>query len=238
MPVEEGILKGVELYVPPASRLWKEILGGRYDESLYEAVTALRDVSGAVIWDIGAHVGYHSFGFAALGAQVTAFEPNPANVERFKLHMARNPQLAKRIDLLEIAISDRDDHMMFRHSDDLRSASSGGHLERALPPLDRSEYAEFQITAVPTNRVDTLIEQDGKTPPDVLKIDVEGAEELVLRGATHLLREKRPILLIEIHHICLMMSIAELLRDAGYRMTLIDEQHASPSRCFVLATTT
>ena len=173
----------------------------------------------------------------ALGAEVLAFEPNQANVERFELNVKRNAKLAPRIRHLVVAVSDTDGQMTFRQSGDLRGASMGGHLDRALPPLDPQAYeqARFKDVVVPTVRIDTLIESRGERPPDILKIDVEGAEELVLKGAMNLLKQRHPVLLIEVHHICLMFGIQKLLLDAGYTTRLLDQAHATPSRCFIMA---
>ncbi|HRT07430.1 MAG TPA: FkbM family methyltransferase [Candidatus Paceibacterota bacterium] len=235
--IQAGILAGAELYLPPAGPVWKEMIAGYYDNFLYEALQPRHPPAGKVVWDIGAHVGYHSLAFAALGAEVLAFEPNQANVERFELNVKRNAKLAPRIRHLVVAVSDTDGQMTFRQSGDLRGASMGGHLDRALPPLDPQAYeqARFKDVVVPTVRIDTLIESRGERPPDILKIDVEGAEELVLKGAMNLLKQRHPVLLIEVHHICLMFGIQKLLLDAGYTTRLLDQAHATPSRCFIMA---
>lgn len=233
--IHNGYLKDVELLVPPHGILWQQIVAGDYDQFLYEALLPLKDVKDAVVWDIGAHVGYHSLAFAALGAEVTAFEPNGTNFERLKLNVARNTHLAPRIKTRQVALSDTDGEMTFRQSDDLRGASTGSHLVSATPPLPDSDYKKFRSTTVPVARIDTLVRAQGNKAPDILKIDVEGAEELVLRGGSSVIPEYRPILLIEIHHICLMYSVQELLLSWGYKLKLLDKENACPSRCFVLA---
>jgi hypothetical protein len=40
---------------------------------------------------------------------------------------------------------------------------------------------------------------------------------------------------MEIHHICLMFSIQKLLADAGYATRLLDQEHATSFRCFIMA---
>jgi hypothetical protein len=50
---------------------------------------------------------------------------------------------------------------------------------------------------VPTLRLDTLLRHF--PPPDLIKIDVEGAEALVLRGCEQVLEDSRPILVVEVH---------------------------------------
>jgi hypothetical protein len=41
---------------------------------------------------------------------------------------------------------------------------------------------------------------------------------------------------MEIHHICLMYSVQNFLNQRGYSIRILDQEHASPSRCFVIAT--
>jgi len=72
-------------------------------------------------------------------------------------------------------------------------------------------------------------------PPDIIKIDVEGAELLVLRGGKDFLQHKSPKLLLEIHNITLMHDIVNLLRDLNYDTNILDEENAELSRCFITA---
>ncbi len=203
-----------------------------YDAFLYGALKQRLDPKGIRCWDIGSHIGYHAFGFAGLGAEVLAFEPNTQNAARFRQHLARNPEHAKRIRLMEAAVSDHEGKVTFVQCANIATGSSGSHLSDGLPPL--TSYPASESVTVDAVRLDTLIER-GEKPPDVLKIDVEGAEMLVLRGASKLLREKHPLILMEVHHICLMFDLQPFLADHGYTATLLDQEHASPSRCFVLA---
>jgi hypothetical protein len=62
--------------------------------------------------------------------------------------------------------------------------------------------------------------------PDFLKCDVEGAELHVLQGAERLLRNKRPILLVELHSPENHQALMAQLKTLGYRCTNIDETHA------------
>ena len=79
--------------------------------------------------------------------------------------------------------------------------------------------------------LDEIIEK--KFPaPDLSKIDVEGAENKVLRGASKLLKNK-PKLLIEIHSIRSMYDVVNLLKDYGYKSELLDDPKESLTRCFM-----
>ena len=96
-------------------------------------------------------------------------------------------------------------------------------------------YVNFQTVTVPAVRIDTLIERRGEKPPDILKIDVEGAEALVLSGGERFFTAHQPAILMEIHHIRLMHEVQDLLSRWNYKIEILDEEHMAPSRCFILA---
>ncbi len=60
--------------------------------------------------------------------------------------------------------------------------------------------------------------------PDLLKIDVEGAELSVLHGAQRILTERRPHLVIETHGLQVERGCADLLREHGYRVRLVHQR--------------
>ena len=113
--------------------------------------------------------------------------------------------------------------------------SSGSHLAGVAPPESSASYETFQRVVVTTVTADTLCERGQAPDPDVIKIDVEGAEQLVLEGATRTLRRARPLLFIEIHNITQMFHVLMLLGRAGYAPEILDADHASVSRCFLIA---
>jgi len=233
--VTSGPAAGVKLFLPTVSEGGlKEMAEGTFDIFLYQALSGVRDLKGAVCWDIGAHIGYHSLGFAAMGATVVAFEPNQYNAKQLQLHLQHNPQLSRSIRYMGAAVADQDGELSFIQSENTRGPSSGSHLDAALTPLTDA-YADFHATTVPAVRIDTLIERRHEAPPDVLKIDVEGAETLVLRGGSNFFSKQKPVILMEVHHIRLMHEVQELLMRWGYQIRILDEEHLTPSRCFILA---
>jgi len=171
---------------------------------------------------------------AAQGAEVVAFEPNTHNAERLRENLSRNPSLSTRIRLRSEALSDCQGRLEFVQSADLDETSSGSHLAAATPPACDVVYEHFQRVSVPCARADSLIAA-GEAAPAVMKVDVEGAELLVLEGARELLHRHKPLLLVEVHHIRLMFNLRPLLEDFGYRLKLADEARAEPSRCFLIA---
>lgn len=241
LQVEGGPLEGGWLLLDRDSpAYWEhEMAEGRFDPFIYDEVERWGETEGATFWDVGAHIGYHSFCFAALAGpngRVFAFEPNPYNIERFKLHLERNPELAGRITLQSLALSNADGQASFEFSpivDD--GTSTGSHLSEASLPSEPSEYAHFRRTTVTTARADTLLESGNIPAPTVMKIDVEGAEQLVLEGATGLLATARPLLFVEVHNISQMFYVQRILLSADYEMAILDAEHASLSRCFTVA---
>ncbi len=239
--VRSGPLAGSQLFLAPEIlQAWREMAEGTYDDFLLQAIRASLDLTGRICWDLGAHFGYHSAAFAALAGptgRVIAFEPNPANVERMKLNLSHNPALAERIELMPVAVGARVETMRFIASTDLEGAfSSGSHLAGAdTPHHGYGAFGRFEETEVGVTTIDDLVFKQKVPMPDLMKIDVEGAETMVLQGGTEFFRQHRPLLALEIHHILQMLSVQQMLLGWGYRLEALDREHAEPGRCFVLA---
>lgn len=231
-----GPLTGVELcFEGDSEEIARQMIAGEHDRFFYEDPKVKQALPHSLCWDVGAHFGYHSLAFASLGATVVAFEPHPQNAARFRLNLGRNPSLAGRIRLRTEALSNHDDVAEFILSDDLTGPSSGSHLANATKPLRSDVYKNFQHARVNTRRADSLI-AEGEESPNVIKIDIEGAELLMLQGARELLRRKKPLLLLEVHHIHLMFHLRPFLEEFQYNLHLVGGADDCASRCFVIAT--
>ncbi len=79
-------------------------------------------------------------------------------------------------------------------------------------------------------RLDTLVEGQVIPPPDVVKIDVEGAELSVLRGARAIMRANRPVVVLSTHGFDSHESCCSLLSSLGYAVTLLE--HSLPTTGF------
>ena len=236
--VTGGDLKGGRLYVNDRMPAFKEMLDGTYDPYIVGACATVDAGEGTVL-DIGSHIGYHALCFASRWprAHVVAFEPGGINVERIQRNLALNPELASRIDLRPIALGDTNGTVRFNISANIEDqTSSGGYMHGASKPLDEAVYrkAGFSGSEVPVRRLDDLVREQAWPRVVLMKVDVEGAEHLVLRGAAELLQRDRPVLLIEVHSVVCMLEVQNLLHPLGYRTVLLHEDR--PSRCFILAT--
>jgi len=237
--VTSGPFENGQLYIDIGSFVgWQEMASGNFDAFIYKELGDA-DLTGAVVWDIGAHFGYHSFSFASLvgdSGHVYAFEPNPFNGKRFKIHMEKNPVQAKRITLNPIALSDANGQTMFVFSEDVDgSSSSGSHLESAIVPLAAGTYAKFKHETVECLTIDSFIATTGARIPQFMKIDVEGAEMMVLRGGKEFFAQHRPVIFMEVHNIVLMYAVHAFFIGIGYSVKMLDEENSTLSKCFIVA---
>ena len=182
------------LYVSPEARLRYLKPGeGALDNNLLKIVDEhiRRD---SIVWDIGANVGVFAFAAAHVAAKgsVLAVEPDIwlAQLMRKSLSLKHNRTLG--IQVLPCAISDRDGVAVFLIAGRGRASNA---LEAALGARSDSGGVREKVTA-PTLRLDTLLNYF--SPPSFVKIDVEGAETLALKGANRLLSEIRPAIYIEV----------------------------------------
>ena len=73
-----------------------------------------------------------------------------------------------------------------------------------------------------TIALDDVAYGDGAFVPDLIKIDIEGAEVAALNGSRRILAERRPSLIIEVHSLELERTCGQLLCDAGYRPRIVN----------------
>jgi len=148
-------------------------------------------------FDIGAHAGLYSLVFARHAEQVCAFEPWPPNISWLIRTLAWNN--VSRVRVLPWAVSSRTGLHTFREG----AHSSMGQLESS------------GTVPVFTVSLHDFIAQYG-LEPELIKIDVEGAETEVLRGGMEFLRERRPALLLSVHGEERRRECLELVRELGY----------------------
>ncbi|MGC1272192.1 MAG: FkbM family methyltransferase [Planctomycetaceae bacterium] len=158
---------------------------------------------GSTVWDIGANVGLYTLASSRAvgnGGRVYAFEPMPRNLEHLRRHIAMNG-LANVI-VVPSAASDADGMLRMAEGD----SPSEFHAD---------ERGEFEIEAIALDRWQS---ECGGPPPEVVKIDVEGAETQVLRGAATTFSRDRPVIFLALHGDAQRRDCRELLTGWGYRI--------------------
>jgi FkbM family methyltransferase len=215
-----GPFAGIRTRALHVNHLWVPV--GIYEVGVSRCLmSALREraAGGAAadVWDVGANHGRLSLLCARHGAsRVLAIEPLESNIAMLHEYMAANPAIAARIDVLEAAATDEDGQVEFV-SDDTDGAV--GQI-RSREVLGYEYDGPTSVARVPCWRLDTL--RATRRAPALVKIDVEGAEVLVLRGAMRLLQADRPIVLVEIHNAGAGRASLKLLRGAGYCCDRLD----------------
>lgn len=185
--ISGGPAKGLQFPVqmPDDKLMWIGTFELEYAKQLQQAIK-----KNWVCYDIGGYKGYYAGIMALNGASaVFVFEPMPANIERIKKLISLNNNLP--ITLKEYAISDAPGKAVFK----IMPEATMGKLEHST---FQSAEAPLQEVEVECMSLDQLI-KDGMPEPDFIKIDVEGAEEFVLKGSTELMQRKKPVLMIEVH---------------------------------------
>ena len=159
--------------------------------------------------DIGANVGLYSLYLASCGdVRTLAIEPQPGILERLRFHLAANS--AANVEVLPIALSDRDGEATLVLND---SDSGGTHVDKR----DGREALGERIR-VPCRPLMVVLVEAGIEAIDALKIDVEGAEDIVLapflRDAPQSLLPR--LILIEDTRGFWRVDLFALLRSRGY----------------------
>lgn len=141
-----------------------------------------------LVWDVGASVGLFSVHAGGVARAVIAFEPDPATCNRLRQNIQLN-RLESRVTCRMEALGDTVGEIALR---------TDGLAGNAPSVVDLGRHAG--ITNATMTTADHLIDS-GVPPPDVLKIDVEGAELIVLRGARCLLTSPHAprLIVLEVH---------------------------------------
>jgi FkbM family methyltransferase len=190
--------RGLRLTAPVGDHVFTAgLIGGFYESIELDLFERLAAASRDVI-DVGANIGiYACVGAAHLppGGRLTAFEPVPANLALLRRNLAQNGR-SDRVTVKPCAVGEASGMAVIH----LASGSGNHSLAAAVTGGGHG--------ALPV-RVTSLSDHLGAgSPVDLLKVDVEGYDGYVLRGAARPLREHRPTLLVEF--------VPRHLRNAGF----------------------
>ena len=209
------------LWIPRT--FWKTIYS-KYEYYLGHALKCHLK-AGYTFWDIGAHFGFFSLFAAKIigpNGRIFSFEPAP---DVFKL-LSKTIQKIDSIKAVQCGVGNTDTVATFTAQGD---ASSGSFIDE-VTKINVFYQPNIPIQPVEVNiwKVDTLVEQLD-SHPHFIKIDVEGFEVEVLKGAGILLSTSRPILIIEVHPPQIQLSgssediLFEILKKHDYRWKVINQ---------------
>jgi len=213
--IQGGHAEGLWICVNP--RTGQSVQQGLGEPAVQQAlVDYLRP--GMTFFDVGANIGFFSLLAARIVGpfgRVVSFEADPEIAERLAKNLARND--FHHATVVQKAVWSEPKKIFFVRVD------AGVSPDRGLGHVATSSYDSGNTISVDAVSLDSF-RAPGK-PPDFIKCDVEGAEAAVFEGANELLREKHPILLVEMHsekdHRLLTKKFSQLL----YTCRDLDENH-------------
>lgn len=191
----------IHMLLPSAEdHISRTILNGKtfYEGELLQALDAELS-EGELVLDVGANIGNHTIFFAKVsGCRVASFEPNP-DAFRFLAENVRLNGLADRVELHPLAVG---------------STKGRASIISTLPNnLGATRFGMDESGAFETVRLDDM-SFDGRVA--LLKIDVEGMDLEVLRGALETIAKHRPMIVCEAQTPEEFAQISHLLEEHEY----------------------
>lgn len=175
---------------------------------------------GDTVLDIGANVGAHTLLLAQeVGptGRVVAIEPTDYAVTKLRKNAALNPPLNARIHALQLMLGDTDDPRAplpaLYSSWPLKEEAGLHHLHQGRLMSTAGAHART---------LDSVVAELGLTRVDCIKLDIDGAECAMLRGARRVLTQLRPTIIMELAPYVLeergsnLPELVSLLREYGY----------------------
>jgi len=156
-----------------------------------------------LLFDIGASFGVFSLTAAHFGGKSIAVDPSPIAARMINAQVALNG-FEEWVRVLPVAVSDK--------KGDIGMLTSGVFSYGYFQATSNRPESELKRTATVT--IDDLAQRFG--PPTHIKIDVEGHELAVLRGARGTLRSSSPLMFVEIHNVM-------IAREGGDPVSVLNE---------------
>ncbi len=209
-----GILKGKKWIIGSHN---KSVWLGKYERK--QTKTFAEKCRGKnVLWDLGAHSGYYTLLFKTVNKESTvySFEPVESNSWYFQKHMDLN-NLVK-INHFKNAVSYKEGILKFA-----RGNSVGGKL---------CEKGDMEVSVV---KLSSLLENREIEVPDIIKMDIEGAEFEVLKDLKSLLSSnQKPLIFLSTHSRQDHDSCIDFMRLMEYHIIPLDAEDVFNAREFLL----
>jgi FkbM family methyltransferase len=203
LTIKNGPLKGKKWIAASGIKF----IRGTYEQ--YKTDAYLRHLhAGDVVYDVGAHVGYYTALAATMvgqRGQVIAFEPRPVNFSYLKRHIRTNG--LPNVKLIEASVGDKAGAVRFHNKTGTGTGrvASDGRISVRMVCLDEL-FARGEIP-----------------PPNFIKIDVEGGEVEVLKGAGTVVARARPVILVATHGSREHAFVEQFLDSHNYTYTVLDQ---------------
>jgi FkbM family methyltransferase len=209
---------------------------GVYEYHLQEAISRMLSPArrrngsgpGAVFYDLGANEGFFTVIATQMvgpGGQVVAFEPHPQFADYIRRNLKINNLHSSLVVFHQKAVGDVEgvaqliiQGLCMSHLSSAQELLSHSWAETQPRYVQSGQTCEVELTTL-----DAVADRHGR-PPDLVKIDVEGAEVAVLRGAAGLLKADPPAILCEFHSPETAALGGEILRKYGYSFYKVEKK--------------
>jgi FkbM family methyltransferase len=219
--VQEGFARGIWLNINLAEeRTW---WAGTHEPFVQQALCAHLKPN-MVAYDVGAHIGFYALPMARVACETIAFEADPENAMRLRSHILRN-RLGDKIRVVQSAVWSASAPAIDFQTGTPRS-QGGVRWNGQRPPL-----ATGPTRSVIATSLDDFVAA-GDPAPNVIKIDVEGAEAQVLLGAESILNNVRPIVLVEVHGASELAAVTQVFEHRCYSVDWVIPKEGYPRHCF------
>ncbi len=218
-----GVLEGYSMCTEWSR--FRSLVYGTWEPEVTSTISSIVK-PGMTVIDIGAHIGYYSLLFAKRvgpNGRVFSFEPVPENFALLRKNIQLNE--LSQVQVFPQAVFSDKKEISIAVPDESPNSGEGSVIHR--------HGARRYL--VPAITLDSFCVPSG-VRPDILKMDVEGAEYDVLLGAKETISRCRPKLLIELHHFdgnVAAHPVPDLLAGWSYQIEWIDR---SPLTSHILAT--
>lgn len=187
---------GYKVYYPKGNSLIELII--RSGDQVYEKheveriIEELKKKPGFAFIDVGANIGLISLGIKRNlpSCEIFCFEPGKSQSNYLKKNIEFNKLDIK---TFEVALSNENGQSRFSSHDPIHSSGDGF--------FDTGRAGKANSTIVETMTLDTWWEEHQRPKIGLIKIDTEGAEFLILKGARQVINACLPIILLEICHL-------------------------------------
>lgn len=161
-------------------------------------------------FDVGAHIGIVTLPVAKIiegSGKIFSFEPSKNNLFYLKYHVKKNK--LKNVQIIEKAVSSRNEHSSLYESDQPTGMSS------LIPIEDKKITIRSSVESI---TLDEFCDKN-KIKPEIIKVDIEGSEIELLKGSRRIMKQLKPVFFLSYH--------PEHIKEIGYRkdkiLTLLDE---------------
>lgn len=182
-------------------------------------------------FDVGAHVGIYSIPVALAmqkkNTTVICFEPSAANCRKLETHISMNR--LSNVEIVDCLVGDRDkeavDFFCVPHLPD----PMGSRMDRRRKGLRKITARQISLDSFCDKKM---------IMPDVIKIDVEGAELDVMKGAMDVIKKFKPLIFLSVHPRLLQQQRQDLIElnelISGINYVILDD-NLNISKCENLA---